>query len=345
MKQLSHDLRVLTPFLAGLLILVACALVYVHDLRTLQGAVAEQSRLLRVRTELQAVRRALLEAGVPAAERGATAAAPHLQALTDLLARDAGARGELAGVARPETVAPALDALLAGTAEAEARALGAVATARDRLWQRLWLLLGLGGALIAYAAVMLVAEVRARSRLDERLRYEATHDHLTGLPNRRFFMQWTERALAQARRERAQLALLYVDLDGFRRVNDQQGQEIGDRLLRVAGRRFRERVRQSDVLARLGSDEFVILTAISSEPDSVGVLAERLITALEPALLPQFGDRYPVGASVGIAIFPRDGLNADALLHAAEGAMRAAKAGGSNLYRFAGADLASPATT
>lgn len=345
MKRLSHDLRILTPFLAGLLILAGCALLYVQDLRAFDRAVAEQGRLLHLRTELQAVRRALLEPGTPAGERGPEAAAPHLRALADLLARDSGARAPLVALARPETVSGALDTLLQDLASDEDRADSAVTAAGGRLWQRLWLLFGLGGGLLAYAAAVLVGEVRARGRLDERLRYEATHDQLTGLPNRRFFTQWTERALAQARRDRAQLALLYIDLDGFRRVNDQQGREIGDRLLRVAGRRFRERVRQSDVLARVGSDEFVILTPVSSEPETVGVLAERLIAALEPALLPQFGDRYPVGASIGIAIYPRDGTSADSLLQAAEAAMRAAKAEGSNLYRFAGAEAVSPAVT
>lgn len=231
------------------------------------------------------------------------------------------------------------------TESAEGRVASDLSRARASHWQRLWLLLGLGGVLLAYAGVMLVRAVRARSLLGERLQYEAMHDSLTSLPNRRYFMQWAERALAQARRERTQLALLYVDLDGFRNVNDQQGQEVGDRLLRVAARRFRDRVRESDVLARLGSDEFVILTPITTEAASVGALAERLIASLASPLLPQFGDRYPVGASIGIAIYPRDAASPDALLLAAEAAMRAAKLAGRNHYQFALAGAGTPSPT
>lgn len=146
--------------------------------------------------------------------------------------------------------------------------------------------------------------------------------------------------MAQARRDRARLALLYIDLDGFRRVNDEQGREMGDRVLRVAAQRFRERVRESDVLARVGSDEYVVLTPVDQQ-DSASVipLANRLVASLSSPLLPQFGERYPVGASIGIAIYPADGMDINALLHAAEVAMREAKAAGGNQCRFA------PATT
>lgn len=346
MKRFSSASGILTPLLAGLLILAGSALLYVRDLRDFDAAVADQSRLLHVRAELQAVRRLLLESG-PAAAPAWREATPHLNALADLHAGDAEARSRLAllrAAAQPGAASPAaaLDILLDSTSAAERRVEDQLATRGPRLWQHLWLLLGLGGALLAYAAAMLLREVWARSQLGERLQYESTHDSLTGLPNRRYFLQWSARALARARREQAQLALLYVDLDGFRRINDAEGQEIGDRLLRVVGRRFRERVRESDVLARFGSDEFVILTPLSGEPEAVGALAERLIAALEAPLLPQFGDRYPIGASIGVAIYPRDAQGPDALIQAAGAAMRAARAGGSNQFRFAAADEATP---
>lgn len=364
MKRLSRDFGILTPFVAALVILAGNALLYVQDAHRFDAVLLEQSRVLHVRTELQAVRRALLEATAP----DWVDARRHLDALADLHAHDGGARAQVDALRAQGSTAPALspavtpgpartpgatqavlatrlDALLAMTESAEGRAANDLAGARASLWQRLWLLLGLGGVLLAYAGMMLVRAVRARSLLGERLQYEAMHDSLTSLPNRRYFMQWAERALAQARRERTQLALLYVDLDGFRHVNDQQGQEVGDRLLRVAARRFRDRVRESDVLARLGSDEFVILTPITIEPESVGALAERLIASLEAPLLPQFGDRYPVGASIGIAIYPRDAANPDALLLAAEAAMRAAKQVGRNRYQFALAGAVTPVAT
>lgn len=347
MKKFSSDLGILTPFLAALCILSGSALLHVQEMRRLETALAEHERLLDVRTELQAVRRALLETGAaPPDWAGAT---PHLRALADLHAGEAGARDSVQALLRERPpaapTAARLDALLEGAAGAEARAADALAQSQSSLWQRVWLMVGLGGLAMAYTGSMMLGALRSRTRLDSRLRYETSHDSLTALPNRRFFMQWAERALAQARRERTQVALLYVDLDGFRHVNDQEGQEVGDRLLRVAAGRFRERMRESDVLARIGSDEYVILTPVTREPESVAPLAARLIAALEAPLLPQFGDRYPVGASIGIAIYPRDGLSADELIHAAEAAMREAKAAGGNHYRFAGAVAAGPAVT
>lgn len=342
MKRFSPDLGVLTPFLAALCILTGSALLHVQEMRRLETALAEQERLRDVRTELQAARVALLEARTP----DWVEAAPHLRALADLHATEAMARSRLEGLLR-EQAAPAsvLDGVLDATAGAESRNGDDLSRIRAALWQRMWLMVGLGGLAMAYAGGMLLRALRSRSRLDERLRFETTHDSVTALPNRRFLTQWAERALAQARRERNQLAVLYVDLDGFRRVNDEQGREVGDRLLRVAARRFRERVREADVLARVGSDEYVVLTPVGSDPGSVTPLAERLIAALAQPLLPQFGDRYPVGASIGIAVFPHDGVRADELLQAAEAAMREAKAEGGNRFRFAGAIPGGPVIT
>jgi diguanylate cyclase (GGDEF)-like protein len=180
--------------------------------------------------------------------------------------------------------------------------------------------------------------------LAERLQYESTHDNLTGLPNRRFFTQWMERSLAQARREQRKLALLCLDLDGFRRINDERGQEIGDRLLRVAARRFRDTLRESDVLARVGADEFAILTPATATPENVVVLAQRLIDSLAEPLLPQFGKNCVVGVSIGISLYPADGATSDQLMHAAALALQAARQNGTNHYRLA-TDATEAATT
>lgn len=336
MKRLFHDVGVLAPFLAALCVLAGAAFLQHQDMRHLDEALVEQDRLMDVGTELQATRRALLESG---GERSRQQALPHLRALRDMTGSDADSRVHVAAMlqapASPVADTMHLDALQAVHAAAVMRNAEVLVRIREGLWQRLWLLIGLGGIAMAYACVMLLRAVRAHSRLHERLRHDASHDSLTGLPNRRFFTQWSERTIAQARRERTQLALLYIDLDGFRRVNDEQGREIGDRLLRVAARRFRERVRESDVLARVGSDEYVILTPVDQGASgSVTPLAERLIATLSSPLLPQFGERYPVGASIGIAVFPLDGMTPDALLRAAEVAMREAKAAGGNQFRF-----------
>lgn len=342
MKRLTTDLGILTPFLAALCILAGSVLLHVQEMRRLEVALAEQARLQDVRAALQAARAALLE--VP--EPDWPAAAPALRALADMHATEPAARARLERLLRErDAPSPVLDGLLAATAGAEVRHQDRLAGIRDTLWQRMWLMTGLGGLGMAYAGGMLLRVLRSRTRLEERLRFETTHDSLTALPNRRFLLQWTERALAQARRERQQLALVYVDLDGFRRVNDEQGREIGDRLLRVAARRFRERVREADMLARVGSDEYGVLTPVGDEPATVAPLARRLLEALGSPLLPQFGERYPVGASIGIAVFPRDGTRADELLQAAEAAMRVAKAEGGNCFRFAGAARGGPALT
>lgn len=334
MKKLFSDLGVLTPFLASFGVLAVFATFHVHEMSRLDAAVAEQARLLDARAALQSARRTLLEEGAGAPDLAS--AAPHLRALRDIHAGDASLSAAIENLSKPGVApAPALNALLEAAADAEARNADTLARSQSALWLRLWVLVGLGTLVVAYAGLMLLRALRERSALDDRLRYETTHDNLTSLPNRRFFLQWAERTIAQARRERSQMALLYIDLDGFRRVNDEQGREIGDRLLRVAARRFRERVRESDVLARIGSDEYVVLTQVDRhDPESVTPLAERLIATLSPPLLPQFGERYPVGASIGIAVYPPDGLNADELLHAAEVAMREAKAAGGNQFRF-----------
>lgn len=339
MKRLSRDLRILTPFLAGGFVLLASVSLYLQDRQQLDAAITAQTRLLHLRTELQQARRLLLETTPP--DTGA--ARPHLNAVADLVAGDAGAVAHAQALRQGGDGARRhLDALLASAASSEDRAASRLEQARQRAWQHLWLVLGLGAVLLMAVATLLLREVRTRHRLGDRLQFEATHDSLTGLPNRRYFMQWTQRMLAQARRDRAQLALLHVDLEGLRRVNEQEGQEFGDRLLRVAAQRFRDRVRESDVLARIGGDRFVVLTQVTGEVESVAVLAERLLGALRSPLLPQFGDRYPVGASIGIAVFPRDALTPDNLLQAAGGATRAAREAGGNVYRFA-ADLPGPA--
>lgn len=337
MKRLSCDLGVLAPFVAAVCILAGSAFLHVQEMQRLESLLTEHDRLLDVSTELQASRRALLEGSDPV--QGRAAAAPHLRALSDLGGRDMDVAGHVAALQHasltPASAITHLDALQRENAAAGMRNAEALVQSQTTLRQRLYLLVGLGGVALAYACLVLLRAVRAHARLDERLRYETSHDSLTGLPNRRFFTQWSERVLAQARRERSQMALLYIDLDGFRRVNDEQGREIGDRLLRVAAQRFRQRVRESDVLARIGSDEYVILTPVDrDEAASVTPLAERLIATLLAPLLPQFGERYPVGASIGIAVYPPDGVTVDVLLHAAEVAMREAKAAGGNQFRF-----------
>lgn len=378
MKPLPPPLRLLTPFLAAMVVLALVAMVYIGSLDGLSRGLDRLAREERIVDQLQEARAALAEGVLPvevpaeAAEgrRRLVEAGHHLAALDSLYADDSAARERLAVVvafqrqslqatqvvadaALPAAVAsgaaPAAApapvsraqamtqyAVLLEEAEAAAdRAREDAVGARRNAWQMLWALLGLMATMLASACWTLFREANARHHLSERLKYEVTHDSLTGLPNRRFFNQWMERALAQARRERRQIALLYLDLDGYRRVHDRLGHEIADRLLRVAAKRFRETIRESDMLVALGGDEFAILSPASAEPENAGVLAERLCRSLEAPLLPQFGEEYPVGVSIGVAFYPRDGISPADMLKVAEQAMQVAKREGGGRCRFA----------
>jgi diguanylate cyclase (GGDEF)-like protein/PAS domain S-box-containing protein len=167
-------------------------------------------------------------------------------------------------------------------------------------------------------------DVTDRSRLERRLRHLADHDDLTGLINRRRFQEELERHLAQGRRYGMTGALLVLDLDGFKEVNDTHGHSAGDRVLQSVADALRDRLRESDVLARLGGDEFAVLLP-REDPDA----AEKVCLALEEAIPSEV--RTPNGTalrvSVGFAAFRDDVQSVDDVLAAADAAMYAAKAG------------------
>ncbi|MBS0321240.1 MAG: diguanylate cyclase [Proteobacteria bacterium] len=186
-------------------------------------------------------------------------------------------------------------------------------------------------ALLAAGYVAMVAELRARRRIARIVEREANHDALTGLPNRRFLNEWLAYALAQAQRDQTLVALLAIDLDGFKRVNDTRGHDAGDAVLVDVAERFRAVKRDADVLARVGGDEFVIAVAGASDGREIAALGERLIAALGAA-----GERKAagVGASVGIAFFPDDADDLAGLMAAADAAMYTAKRAGRNRVAF-----------
>ncbi len=206
---------------------------------------------------------------------------------------------------------------------------------REAQWQVVGLVLGLLGLLYACLAAIVHRADRVITQqdreADEReatIRYQAHHDALTALPNRVRFAQRMQQVLALAKRDRRRFALMYIDLDGFKRVNDSLGHPAGDHLLKVAAARIRKTLRRTDLLFRMGGDEFtVILTELPSDDDA-GEMAHRIIQAVSAPLT--LGDRpVRVGASVGIAIYPGDGLEQDELLRNADFAMyRAKQAGG-----------------
>ena len=194
----------------------------------------------------------------------------------------------------------------------------------------------LQNGLVRYVLVM--RDDSARRRSERALERAALRDPLTGLVNRAAFGGELLRSIERARRSGRGFALLLLDLDHFKEINDSAGHQTGDMMLRQVARRLREQVRQSDVLARLGGDEFaVILEAFEGAIDAVA-LAERLVAALARPFHVAGVEAY-VNASIGVSMFPRDTSAADRLLACADLAMYAAKAGGGACWRLYDAEL------
>ena len=191
------------------------------------------------------------------------------------------------------------------------------------------------GNVVRYAAIYRdITEVRSK---DENIRHLAFHDALTGLPNRALLRERLDHAIERARREREGLALMFMDLDRFKAVNDQLGHGAGDLLLQLVAQRVKGHLRGTDTLARLGGDEFVVLLENTSDVDVCTRLAGKIIAALsEPIDLN--GHLAQIGASIGISIFPADGVDVESLLKRADLAMYAAKSEGRNTFRVYQAD-------
>ncbi len=166
----------------------------------------------------------------------------------------------------------------------------------------------------------------------------ASHDHLTGLPNRMLFSELAESHLSASRRGGHLLALVFLDLDRFKVVNDQLGHHIGDLLLRHVAQRLRQSVRDSDLVSRQGGDEFVLLINELADAEDAARIASKIILAVgAPCRLE--GHVLEVRPSLGIALAPRDGLDMETLMEHADAAMYAAKAAGRGTFRFYDAAL------
>ncbi|HJW24884.1 MAG TPA: EAL domain-containing protein [Rhodocyclaceae bacterium] len=177
------------------------------------------------------------------------------------------------------------------------------------------------------------SDITELRRKDEDIRHLAFHDPLTNLPNRALLLDRLEHGITVARREGTRLAVMFVDLDRFKAINDSLGHDVGDGLLQEVAERLKACVRQSDTVARMGGDEFVILLEPAGELESYASLAGKIIEALSrPATV--HGNAIQVGASVGIACFPDDGATSVDLMKHADAAMYAAKTAGRNTYRF-----------
>jgi diguanylate cyclase (GGDEF)-like protein len=168
-----------------------------------------------------------------------------------------------------------------------------------------------------------------KTAFEAQLKHQALNDDLTGLPNRRLLLDWLSHALDVARREGHRVALLYIDVDGFKVVNDSLGHGIGDLLLRQVGKRLRSRVRRSDTLARLGGDEFAVVLGDLQEVEQARVAAEDLLRILTPPFVVE-NHEITITASIGASIFPEYGATPVLLLQQADSAMYAAKRSGKN---------------
>lgn len=177
-------------------------------------------------------------------------------------------------------------------------------------------------------------DITERKAAEELVRHQALHDALTGLPNRTLFLDRVSVALEQARRGRARPAILYLDLDDFKEVNDRRGHAAGDAVLRTIAQRLRGIVRASDSIARWGGDEFVILLTDARSPEDAEGVA-RLVVATVGEPVPVEGVQVRVGTSVGVACWPEDGEDADSLLSRADAALYQAKAHAPNTVTLA----------
>jgi diguanylate cyclase (GGDEF)-like protein/PAS domain S-box-containing protein len=187
------------------------------------------------------------------------------------------------------------------------------------------------GAVSHFIAVQ--HDITQREKEYQHERYLAYHDQLTGLPNRAMLRDIQQKVLAHAMRTQQLVAFMFVDLDGFKPVNDRLGHNVGDHLLAAVADRMRTGIRQSDTIARVGGDEFAVLVSGLDGRETAELLARKLLDALSRPFVMR-GEKFSISASIGIAMFPADGANGDALLVHADRAMYQAKLLGGNRSCF-----------
>ena len=323
-----------------MLLFAALAVVWLGLYADSESRDAQAARSAQIRA--LAADRALLELQLASRdERVRDESAKALEEARRMLAGDEQALALLSRVAPMAAPAGASD-VEASNAFAELRAMLAeaarsAAESARRDVQRAHGITLAAGILLSAVTIGTIAFVfaqrRRRRSLAQQLAREANHDPLTMLPNRRFFLEWLGYTLAQAQRDAKSVALLYIDLDGFKAVNDRYGHRRGDAVLAAIAERLRGTKRESDVLARIGGDEFALAAPNARDGRELAALGDRLLTALVDASQPKIAD-IPVGASIGIAFFPDDARDVPGLLAAADAAMYAAKRAGRNRIAF-----------
>ena len=207
---------------------------------------------------------------------------------------------------------------------------------KAQLRQMIWQIGGAAALLLSFVVIWnlsLRREVSLRRQAEQKMRFMATHDDLTKLPNRSLIKERIEQALLQHARHNETLALLFIDLDGFKDVNDRFGHDVGDELLLALAKELSETVRKSDTVARFGGDEFVILLTGLLNRDDAAIVAEKILHRLSQPINLSVGE-VQVGASIGIAVYPEDGTDSARLLKVADNLMYRIKQQGKNHYCF-----------
>jgi len=202
-----------------------------------------------------------------------------------------------------------------------------------------WLASAIGGFTFMFLAATLMISVfdahlaSRAARHAESLQHLAYHDSLTSLPNRGFFSKLLNHGIGQAQRHKKTLAVLFIDLDRFKYINDTLGHEAGDALLQEVARRLKGALRESDTVARLGGDEFVVLVEDVGDKGGMGVVAHKILSALVRPFV-TLGQEFHVTASIGISFYPFDGRDERSLMKHADIAMYRAKEEGKNNFQF-----------
>lgn len=182
--------------------------------------------------------------------------------------------------------------------------------------------------------VVVFQDITSRRKMEEELRQQTVTDHLTGLTNRNGFKLALQGALERARRAKDHVALMFIDLDHFKRINDNLGHDVGDFLLRSLATRLKEQVRSYDIVSRIGGDEFTVVLGGLVDVEDAAIVARKILNVLRQPFLLNDDMRVIVSASIGIASYPDCGDDIDTLMRAADVAMYQAKRDGRNLYAF-----------
>jgi diguanylate cyclase (GGDEF)-like protein/PAS domain S-box-containing protein len=211
---------------------------------------------------------------------------------------------------------------------------------QDRNGRRFWLLFSAQRMRYGSEDCLLKAfhNIDDRKRMQEDMRHRATHDPLTNLPNRAMFMDALDRTLRKSRRRRTRISVLFIDLDRFKVINDTLGHHAGDQLLLGVAERLHAAIRDSDLVARLAGDEFVVLVEDHAGPEEVMIVAQKVLESLDRPLLVDWRE-VTISCSMGIASYPEDGEDVDTLVKNADVAMYQAKERGRNNFQFYSAEL------